>query len=62
MAAPLWLARTRLDLARVLLERGVDSDEPAQMLEQAERTARELGCASVARRSAELLVRVREPA
>jgi tetratricopeptide (TPR) repeat protein len=62
MAAPLWLARTRLDLAQVLLERGGDSEEAAQLLEQAALTASELGCASVARRSADLLTRVREPA
>ncbi len=62
MAAPLWLARTRLDLARVLLERRADGGEPAELLGQAARTARELGCASVARRSAELLTRVHEPA
>jgi hypothetical protein len=60
MAAPLWLARTRLDLAGVLLERGADSSEAAQLLDHAGRTARELGCASVERRSAELLARVRE--
>jgi tetratricopeptide (TPR) repeat protein len=62
MAAPLWLARTRLDLARVLLERQGDSEEAAGLLEQAARTAAELGCASVERRSRELLMRVREPA
>jgi class 3 adenylate cyclase/tetratricopeptide (TPR) repeat protein len=62
MGAPLWRARTRLDLARVLLERGVDSEEATQLLEQAARTAAELGCASVQRRSEELLARVREPA
>jgi class 3 adenylate cyclase/tetratricopeptide (TPR) repeat protein len=62
MAAPLWLARTRLDLARLLLERGTDGDEAAQLLEQAAETARELGCASVERRSVALLARVREPA
>jgi tetratricopeptide (TPR) repeat protein len=62
MVAPLWLARTRLDLARVLLERGDDSDEAERLLEQAGRTASELGCTSVERRSAQLLARVREPA
>lgn len=62
MAAPIWLARTRLDLARVLLERGSDTGEAAQLLEQAGRTAADLGCASIQRRSAELLARVREPA
>jgi tetratricopeptide (TPR) repeat protein len=62
MAAPLWLARTRLDLARVLVERGTDSDEASQLLEQAALTARELGCASVQRRSEDMLVRVREAA
>lgn len=62
IAAPLWLARTRLDLARVLLEPGGDSEEAAQLLEQASRTAAELGCASVQHRSRELLARVREPA
>jgi hypothetical protein len=46
----------------VLLERGVDSEEATQLLEQAARTAAELGCASVQRRSEELLARVREPA
>jgi class 3 adenylate cyclase/tetratricopeptide (TPR) repeat protein len=62
MAAPLWLARTRLDLSRVLLEQRAEGDEPAQLLEQAARTAAELGCSSVQRRSEELLARVREPA
>jgi tetratricopeptide (TPR) repeat protein len=60
MGAPLWRARARLDLARVLLERRADSDEATQLLEQAARTAAELGCASVQRRSEELLARVRE--
>jgi tetratricopeptide (TPR) repeat protein len=60
MAAPLWLARTRLDLARVLLERAADSSEAAELLEQAGRTARELGCASVERRSVELLARLHD--
>jgi hypothetical protein len=62
MAAPLWLARTRLDLARVLLEHRAEGDEAARLLEQAARTAGELGCSSVQRRSEELLARVREPA
>jgi hypothetical protein len=62
MAAPLWLARTRLDLARVLLEGQGDSEEAAALLDQATRTAAELGCVSVERRSRELLARVREPA
>ncbi len=62
MAAPVWLARTRVDLARVLLERRGDSEEAAQLLDQAARTAAELGCASLHRRSQELLARVREPA
>jgi hypothetical protein len=62
MAAPLWLARTRLDLSRVLLEQRAEGDEAAQLLEQAARTAAELGCSSVQRRSEELLARVREPA
>jgi tetratricopeptide (TPR) repeat protein len=65
MAAPLWRARTRLDLARVLLERGTEGGDGAEaeaLLDQALRTADELGSASVRRRSAELLARVREPA
>jgi class 3 adenylate cyclase len=62
MAAPLWLARTRLDLARVLLDRRAGASEAEQLLEQAVQTARELGSASVERRGAALLARVREPA
>jgi class 3 adenylate cyclase/tetratricopeptide (TPR) repeat protein len=62
MGAPIWLARTRLDLARLLLTRG---DEPLRvqgLLEQALGTARDLGCAGIEDQALKLLQRVVQPA
>jgi hypothetical protein len=55
--APIWLARTRLDLAQLLLERADDSDRPRahRLLEQALGTAHELGCTGIERRAAAFL-------
>ena len=57
IGAPVWLARTRLDLGQALLERarGSDADRARRLLEQALTGAERFGCASVARRSAALL-------
>jgi hypothetical protein len=53
IGAPIWLARTRVDLAGLLIERG---DPGARtLLEQALATARDLGCAGIERRATELL-------
>ena len=52
MGAPIWLARTRLDLGRL------PGGEPAgrrRLLEQAMGTGRELGCVTIERRAAGLL-------
>jgi class 3 adenylate cyclase len=62
MGAPIWLARNRVDLARVLLARGVEPDRSQRLLEQALGTARDLGCAGIERLAVELLERVEEPA
>ena len=55
--APAWLARTRLARAAVLLERGSPADaEPARvLLEQALATARQLGLATLERRTTAVL-------
>jgi tetratricopeptide (TPR) repeat protein len=55
MYAPVWLARTRLDLAGLLLERGSDADRAQMLLEQAIGTAQDLGCAGIERRAVALL-------
>jgi predicted ATPase/class 3 adenylate cyclase len=57
IGAPLWLARTRLDLGQALLgrTRGSDADRARRLLEQALTGAERFGCATVARRSAALL-------
>jgi tetratricopeptide (TPR) repeat protein len=55
MGAPVWLARSRLDLARVLIKGGNQVDRAIALLEQALRTARDLGCAGVERQASELL-------
>ena len=62
MYAPVWLARTRVDLADVLLERGVDVPRAQRLLEQAIGTARDLGCAGIERRAVALLGQTREVA
>jgi class 3 adenylate cyclase/tetratricopeptide (TPR) repeat protein len=58
MGAPIWLARTRLDMARLLLERGGEQTRAPQLLEQAVGTARDLGCAGIERHAVELLARI----
>jgi class 3 adenylate cyclase/tetratricopeptide (TPR) repeat protein len=57
LAAPTWLARTRLEWARMLLRRCQpgDADRARGLLGQALATARELGLANVERRAVELL-------
>ncbi|HEY1508721.1 MAG TPA: AAA family ATPase [Solirubrobacteraceae bacterium] len=55
MYAPVWLARTRLDLAGLLLELGTDADRAQTLLEQAIGTAQDLGCAGIERRAVALL-------
>jgi DNA-binding SARP family transcriptional activator len=57
IGAPAWLARTRLEWARMLLARGGpgDAERARELLGQALHTARELGLASVGRRAAGLL-------
>jgi hypothetical protein len=56
LAAPGWLARTRLERARLLLRRGEpeDAGEARQLLDQVVATARELDLASLERRAAAL--------
>ena len=56
IGAPVWLARTRLDLGRALLARagGGDIDRARRLLEQALTGAERFGCATVARRAAAL--------
>jgi tetratricopeptide (TPR) repeat protein len=56
-AAPTWLARTRLEWARMLLSRHQpgDTDRAREFLGQALATARQLGLATVERRAVELL-------
>lgn len=53
----MWLARTRLEHARMLLDRrqAGDADQARELLGQALATARELGSANVERRAVELL-------
>ena len=55
--APAWLARTRLEWARMLITRAdpKDGERAHHLLRQALATARELGLASVERRAVELL-------
>jgi class 3 adenylate cyclase/tetratricopeptide (TPR) repeat protein len=55
MGAPIWLARTRLDIARLLLERGGEPARAARLLDQTLGTARDLGCAGIERQAVELL-------
>ena len=51
IGAPIWLARTRVDLAELI----ADADTARTLLEQALATARDLGCAGIERRAAKLL-------
>jgi class 3 adenylate cyclase/tetratricopeptide (TPR) repeat protein len=62
MGAPIWLARTRVDLARLLLARGGEPERAQGLLEQALGTARDLGCAGIERHATRLRQRVQEPA
>ena len=62
MGTPIWLARNRVDLAQLLVDRGVQSDRSQRLLEQALGTARDLGCAGIERRSVQLLEGIAEPA
>jgi tetratricopeptide (TPR) repeat protein len=62
MGTPIWLARTRLDLARLLLARGGDAAEAADLLALAGATARDLGCRSIEQQADVLLDRAPEPA
>jgi class 3 adenylate cyclase/tetratricopeptide (TPR) repeat protein len=57
IGAPTWLARTRLEWARMLLARRQpgDDERARDLLGQALATARELGLANVERRAVELL-------
>jgi tetratricopeptide (TPR) repeat protein/predicted Ser/Thr protein kinase len=57
IGAPIWLARTRVDLAHVLLawDRPADGDRARRLLEQALAAAAELGCAGIERRASGLL-------
>jgi tetratricopeptide (TPR) repeat protein len=60
MYAPVWLARTRVDLADLLLGCGADVPRAQRLLEQAIGTARDLGCAGIERRAVALLSQTRE--
>jgi hypothetical protein len=55
--APAWLARTRLEWARMLLARRQpgDTDRARELLGQALATARELGLGNVERQAVSLL-------
>ena len=57
ICAPIWLARTRLDWARMLIERdrAGDADHARLLLGQSLTTARELGLANIERRAVQLL-------
>jgi class 3 adenylate cyclase len=57
IAAPAWLARTRLEWARMVLARRDpgDAERARELLAQALATARELGLATVERRAVQLL-------
>jgi class 3 adenylate cyclase len=56
IGAPVWLARSRVDLARVLLARGGPVGRSETLLRQALGTAVDLGCAGIERQAVELLV------
>jgi class 3 adenylate cyclase/tetratricopeptide (TPR) repeat protein len=57
IGAPIWLARTRLEWARMLITRAQpgDAERAREFLGQALETARQLGLANVERRAVELL-------
>ena len=57
LGAPAWLARTRLEWARMLLARRAlgDADRARKLLGQALTTARDLGLANMERRAVGLL-------
>ena len=57
IGAPTWLARTRLEWARMLINRGRpgDAEQARELLRQAVATARELRLANIERRAVELL-------
>jgi class 3 adenylate cyclase len=55
IGAPIWLARTRVDLARVVLDRGGSAARAQTLLRQALGTAADLGCDGIARQAAALL-------
>ena len=57
IGAPTWLARTRLEWARMLLSRrqAGDVDQARELLGQALDTARDLGLANIERRAVQLL-------
>jgi DNA-binding SARP family transcriptional activator len=57
MGAPTWLARTRLEWARMLLarRRPGDADQAKRLLRQARATAKERGLGNVERRAVELM-------
>jgi len=58
IGAPTWLARTRLEWARMLITRGRpgDTEQARLLLGQALTTARELGLANIERRAVRLLI------
>ena len=62
MGAPIWLARTRLDIARLLVERGGEPARAARLLDQTLGTARDLGCAGIERQAVGLLERIESEA
>jgi tetratricopeptide (TPR) repeat protein len=57
IGAPIWLARTRLEWARMLLDRGRpgDAEQARALLGQALATARARGAANIERRTVQLL-------
>jgi hypothetical protein len=57
IGAPHWLARTRLEWARMLLNRGRpgDAEQARELLGQALTTARERGLGNIERRAVQLL-------
>ena len=62
IGAPLWLARTRLDLGQALLDRAGrgDADRGRRLLERALESGERHGCATIAERAAALLDQVGE--
>jgi class 3 adenylate cyclase/tetratricopeptide (TPR) repeat protein len=60
IGAPIWLARTRVDLAHLLAVSTDEAERARTLVEQALATARDLGCAGIERRAAELLATLEE--